>query len=94
MIFRYVIVVSARIHPGETNSSWVMDGFLTFITSNTAAALFLRDHVIFKIVPMLNPDGVVLGNFRSSFTGKDLNRVFKSLDIKLFPEVIALKNLI
>ncbi len=89
-----MIVVSAWIHPGETNSSWVMDGFLTFITSNTPAAIFLRDNVIFKIVPMLNPDGVVLGNFRSSFTGKDLNWVFKSIDSKLFPEVIALKNLI
>ena len=30
---RQVVVVTARIHPGETNSSWVMHGFLTFITS-------------------------------------------------------------
>ena len=25
---------------------------------------------------MLNPDGVILGNYRSSFAGKDLNRQF------------------
>ena len=32
------IVVTARVHPGETNSSWMMKGLLDFITgpSNTA----------------------------------------------------------
>ena len=27
-----------------------------------------------KIVPMLNPDGVILGNYRCSVVGVDLNR--------------------
>jgi hypothetical protein len=26
-----VIVVSGRVHPGEANSSWVMQGFLDFL---------------------------------------------------------------
>ncbi len=25
---------------------------------------------------MINPDGVVLGNYRTSFLGKDMNRMF------------------
>jgi murein tripeptide amidase MpaA len=42
---------------------------------------------------MLNPDGVVLGNYRTSLCGRDLNRAFKaSVDI-LFPEVRFLKDL-
>jgi murein tripeptide amidase MpaA len=36
----------------------------------------LRKRVIFKIVPMLNPDGVIVGNNRTSFIGKDVNRCF------------------
>lgn len=27
-------------------------------------AKVLRDHLVFKIAPMLNPDGVYLGNYR------------------------------
>lgn len=38
----------------------------------------MRRHVIFKIVPMINPDGVVFGNYRTSLSGKDLNRQFKT----------------
>jgi hypothetical protein len=36
---------------------------------------------------MLNPDGVVMGNFRTSLYGKDLNRLFKKNDLFLIPEI-------
>ena len=32
--------------------------------------------IIFKIIPMLNPDGVILGNYRTGVAGRDLNRQF------------------
>ena len=54
------IVLSARVHPGETNSSWMMKGFLDFLLGNTDDAKLLRDTFIFKIVQMLNPDGVII----------------------------------
>jgi murein tripeptide amidase MpaA len=34
----------------------------------------MRKNVIFKIIPMLNPDGVILGNYRTGAFGKDFNR--------------------
>ena len=46
------------------------------------------------IIPMMNPDGVVLGNSRTGAAGKDLNREFRSKNKFLFPEVHMLKNLI
>lgn len=44
----------------------------------------------FYIIPMLNPDGVVAGNFRTSYSGKDLNRQFDKLNKFIYPEIYAL----
>ena len=59
-----VCIVTARVHPGETPSSYVCQGFIEFIISEHPIARVLRDNIVFYIVPMLNPDGVFLGNQR------------------------------
>ncbi len=46
---------------------------------------------VFKIVPMLNPDGVILGNYRSSLSGQDLNRQWISATSRMFPEIYHTK---
>ena len=62
------------MHPGETVASFIMQGFLDFITGYSQEAIDLRKRIVFKIVPMINPDGVIVGNYRSSLSGNDLNR--------------------
>jgi hypothetical protein len=57
-------------------------------------AKVLRDHIIFKIVPMLNPDGVVLGNYRSSLMGFDLNRHWNEPTPWAHPSISAAKDVI
>jgi len=43
---------------------------------------------------MLNPDGVIVGNYRTSLAGVDLNRVYKHPERTLFPTVYHTKKLI
>ena len=70
----HVVFITARVHPGETPSSFVCQGFLDFLVSAHPLANALRDALVFMVVPMLNPDGVYLGNYRCSLMGFDLNR--------------------
>lgn len=93
-VVRPAIVVSARVHPGETNSSYAMQGFLEFITSQHPEALLLRKMFVFKIIPMLNPDGVIHGNNRCNLAGTDLNRRYLEAHEFFHPTIRALKELL
>nr|XP_019599253.1 PREDICTED: cytosolic carboxypeptidase 2 isoform X3 [Rhinolophus sinicus] len=88
------VVLSARVHPGESNGSWVMKGFLDFILSNSPDAQLLRDIFVFKVVPMLNPDGVIVGNYRCSLAGRDLNRHYKTILKDSFPCIWYTRSMI
>ncbi|XP_041479529.1 uncharacterized protein LOC121427202 isoform X10 [Lytechinus variegatus] len=88
------IVVTARVHPGETNASWMMRGLLDFITSSDPIAKELRKCYIFKIIPMLNPDGVIVGNYRCSLAGRDLNRNYRHPKKESFPTVWNTKQML
>ncbi|XP_060892452.1 cytosolic carboxypeptidase 2 isoform X2 [Labrus mixtus] len=91
---RKAVVVTARVHPGETNASWMMEGFLDFLLGNSEDAQLLRDTFVFKVVPMLNPDGVVVGNYRCSLAGRDLNRQYKTVLRDSFPSVWHTRNMV
>jgi len=58
------VVITSRVHPGESQSSWIVQGLIEFLLSDDPIAVQLRQKYIFKIVPMLNPDGVIYGNYR------------------------------
>uniref|UniRef100_A0A3Q2DND4 Cytosolic carboxypeptidase 2 n=1 Tax=Cyprinodon variegatus TaxID=28743 RepID=A0A3Q2DND4_CYPVA len=91
---RKAVVVTARVHPGETNASWMMEGFLDFLLGDSEDAQVLRDNFVFKVVPMLNPDGVVVGNYRCSLAGRDLNRNYKTLLKDSFPCVWHTRDMV
>ncbi|KAI5730858.1 hypothetical protein M8J77_000932 [Diaphorina citri] len=88
------IVITSRVHPGETPSSWMMKGFMDFLTGDSAQAKELREKFIFKLIPMLNPDGVIVGNNRCSLTGRDLNRQYRTVIRETYPPVWHTKLLI
>ena len=88
------VVITSRIHPGETNSSWMMKGVIDFLTSADPEAHELRNNYVFKIIPMMNPDGVINGNYRCSLAGCDLNRRWKFPSEMLHPTVFHTKKLL
>ena len=88
------VVVSARVHAGETPSSYVMQAVVEFLLGNDPRAEALRNHFVFYIVPMLNPDGVSRGNLRLDTLGQDLNRTYNSTSPEKCPTIFALKNLL
>lgn len=91
---RKAVILTARVHPGETNSSWIMKGFLDYILGDSGKAQLLRDNFVFKVVPMLNPDGVIVGNHRCSLTGQDLNRKYRSKMKKSYPSVWYTRSMV
>ncbi|OAD53068.1 Cytosolic carboxypeptidase NnaD, partial [Eufriesea mexicana] len=88
------IVVTARVHPGETPSSWTMKGIIDFLTGESNQARVLRERFVFKLIPMLNPDGVIVGNNRCSLSGKDLNRQYRTVMRESYPSVWHTKLMI
>mmetsp|Transcript_4988 Transcript_4988/g.18739 ORF Transcript_4988/g.18739 Transcript_4988/m.18739 type:complete len:969 (-) Transcript_4988:1282-4188(-) len=88
------VVVTARVHPGESNSSFLVKGVMDYLTGPSVDAKILRDNFVFKIVPMLNPDGVINGNYRCSLSGSDLNRKYLEPSIKLHPTIFHTKEMI
>ncbi|XP_062568587.1 uncharacterized protein LOC134230763 isoform X2 [Saccostrea cucullata] len=92
-IKKKVVVVTARVHPGESQASWMMKGLLDYITSTDPVAKELRNRFIFKIVPMLNPDGVIVGNYRCSLAARDLNRNYRHPRKESFPTVWFTKSM-
>ena len=88
------IVLFGRQHPSETVGSWTLKGAIDFLMGESDEAKYLRDNFIFKIIPMINVDGVICGNTRTSLSGCDLNRRWSNPNILLHPEIFYCKEMI
>ena len=87
-----ICFISCRVHPGETPAQFVFDGTLNFLLSEDIRAKQLRKQFVFKLVPVLNPDGVARGHYRCDSRGVNLNRFYDNPCPKAHPSIFAVKH--
>lgn len=73
--------LQARQHAWETGTSFTMEGALRWAISDDPVAKSLRDKIIFKFTPMLDPDGCATGQVRFNANGYDVNRHWDKVDL-------------
>jgi len=87
-----------RQHAWESGTSFVGEGAIRFLLSEEAAPL--RRSLVFKILPMMDPDGCARGGVRFNRHGYDVNRNWDTADPenpehrRLMPEICAAKKVI
>ena len=83
------------MHPGETPSSFVFNGFLNLLFSrDNPIAINLRRNYVFKLIPCLNPDGVARGHYRTDTMGVNLNRMYLKPSLTTHPSIYAARALL
>ena len=56
--------------PGESCVSYIVEGMIEYLMScSDDLSQLIKQKIIFKIIPMMNPDGVILGNTQSDVMG-------------------------
>ena len=70
------VFMTARVHPGELPGSHMLNGLIKLILEESEQGQLLRDNFVFKIIPILNVDGVYRGYYRYDTQGKNLNRYY------------------
>jgi hypothetical protein len=95
-----LVWLQARQHAWEAGTSQVLEGALRFITGDDAKARDLRRRVVFKFMPMMDPDGCANGGVRFNVNGYDVNRHWNEVDLRdkeklrLMPEIWYVKRAI
>ena len=69
-----------------------MTFFFSYIYIPRAEAL--RQNFVVKMIPMLNPDGVAHGHYRTDTRGVNLNRMYLNPDQQLHPSVFGARSVV
>jgi cytosolic carboxypeptidase protein 5 len=89
-----IIFISARVHPGETPASYLMNGIIKFLVDKSdPRAKILRKYFVFKIIPIINVDGVSRGFYRYDTNSLNMNRHYPNPNQKIQPEIYAIRRL-
>ncbi|MBO4525716.1 MAG: hypothetical protein IKX53_04685 [Bacteroidales bacterium] len=86
------IWVHGRIHPSESPASFLVDGLVDYLSSDTPEGRSLRQQIDAYILPFANPDGVADGLSRSNALGVNQEINFGRCDDSTVVEVRAIKQ--
>ena len=88
------MVILARCRPGDVTSSWVCEGILRFLLGNTPRARALRRALVFMVLPMPAPDGVIAGCSKVDPNGGDYCSCWADLRVDTHPALWELRKLL
>lgn len=86
--------IHTAVHPAETTAYFVVEGLLDWLRSGDPYAEALLDHTLLEIVPMANPDGVFLGNYRTNANSVEIESQWSAPYNSPQPEIVALRTAI
>lgn len=92
-----VVLMTALQHSGEDCAGYFMEGLIRELLSDKPEIEAIRDKFIFKLVPVMNPDGLFHGTSRYNWAMEDLNSSWgvdgaPAENEENVPEVIAVKH--
>ncbi len=86
-----VLFLVGRQHPPEVSGSFAFFAFAETLYADTALARRFRENFQIVAIPLLNPDGVLGGNWRHNLGSTDLNRdwgTFKQPETRLVGDLL------
>ncbi len=86
-----VLLVLGRQHPPETTGSRALMAFVDALAADTPETTAFRASTRILVVPVMNPDGMVEGHWRTNANGVDLNRDWREF---LQPETRAVRDML
>ncbi|NOX47464.1 MAG: hypothetical protein GXO89_10870 [Chlorobi bacterium] len=84
-----MILVLSRQHPPEVSGYLAMQSFVEVLAGESETATKFREMYNTYVVPMMNPDGVDNGHWRTNAQGVDLNRDWQEFNQ---PETSAIRD--
>ena len=86
-----VLLLVGRQHPPEVSGAFAFFTFLETLLADSELAAQFRERFQIIAIPLLNPDGVLGGNWRHNLGSTDLNRdwgIFKQPETRLVGELL------
>lgn len=92
-----VVFITTLQHAGEYCGGYVVSGLLDFLLSDDQNAAIARKTTVYKIIPMMNPDGIFHGITRFNANYEDLNQEWDddftdTIHLPVEPEVAGVKK--
>lgn len=92
-----VVFITTLQHAGEYCGGYVVSGLIRFLLSDNEKATLARKTTLYKIIPMMNPDGIFHGITRFNGNFEDLNQEWDddftdTLHLPVEPEVACVKK--